>query len=228
MGLGLSLAMSFGPDPVDGGWRMTGEKLAQFGHAAVTVFRDENGDGVRQAGEGAVEGVEIATASSLEQARTNTHGRAVVSGLRPFAPVLVNIDASSVEDPLLQPKGRGVVIVPRPGIAAEVLLALAPTGEIEGRLYGTDGEPREGVTIELVDPRGQVAAEAVSEYDGYFLLDQVTYGDYRLRVSQASAAAIGVGSELGVAVRLDNAKPTVNLGPVHLAVAARTKVALSP
>ena len=213
--LGFSLAMSFGRNPVNGGWRMSNRKLAQYGSAAVTVYRDENGDGVRQAGEEPIEGAEIRTGYGLEQFKTDASGRTAIDGLRPFAAVLLNVDASSIEDPLLMPKGRGVVIVPRPGVAAEVLLPVAPTGEVEGVLLGADGEVASGVMLELVDREGAVPARVQSEYDGYFLFDRVPYGDYRLRVGSASAMAIGARGDLDVALRLDRAKPTMHLGKVR-------------
>ena len=217
LGAGLSLAFSLGPDPVDGGWRMRSEKLAQNGSAAVTVFRDDNGDGVRQPGEEPIEGITVDAGYDAEGPLTDAHGRAVVDGLRPFAPVLVKVDAESLPDPLLQPKGKGVVIVPRPGVAAEIELALAPTGEIDGTLLGIDGEPREGMALELVDAGGAVMARTTSEYDGFFLFDLVPYGRYRLRVAPAVAQALGVPAELGTAAVLDRAQPTIKLGPVRVA-----------
>ncbi len=226
---GLSLAVSMGPDPVDGGWRVSGDKLAQYGHAAVTVFRDENGDGMRQPGEQPMEGIEIATGSQLEQRKTNASGRTIVDGLRPFAPVQVHIDESSIDDPLLLPKGNGVVIVPRPGINAEIVLPIAPTGEYEGMLLGVDGEPQEGVGLELVDAKGQVVTRAMSEFDGYFLFDRVPYGEYRLRIATASAEVLGVKPDLGVGVRLDRANPTVRAGTLRVdAMNRAAKVASAP
>lgn len=221
LGLGLSLAMSLGPDPVRGGWRVSSNKLAQFGSAAVTVFRDENGDGVRQRGEEPIEGVEIVTGGALQQTKTDASGRVLVDGLRPFREVLVSIDLSSIEDPLLVPKGKGVVLVPRPGIPAQLELALSPTGEVEGTLLDSAGEQRSGVTLELVDAGGQVAASTRTEFDGYFLFDRVPYGDYRVRLGKASAEAIGARGELGTQIRIDRKTPTARIGQLRLEGAMR-------
>jgi len=213
--VGFSLAMSFGRNPVGGGIRVSGRKLAQYGSAAVTVYRDENGDGIRQAEEGPIEGAEIRTGYGLEQFKTNASGRTAIDGLRPFSAVLLNVDASSIEDPLLMPTGRGVVIVPRPGVAAEVLLAVAPTGEVEGLLLGADAEALAGVTLELVDHNGEMVSRTQSEFDGYFLFDRVPYGAYRVRIGAASAIAVGAHVDLDVALRLDRANPTLHLGNVR-------------
>ncbi len=225
VGFGLSLAMSFGPDPVDGGWRVSRERLAQEGQAMIEVYRDENGDGLRQAGEEAIEGVSIEAGFKHSERVTDKRGRTVIDGLRPYQPVLVGIDTGSLPDPLLQPKGRGMVVVPRPGVAALLSLPLAPTGEIEGTLLGVDGQPAEGLTIELIEGTDRVAARAVSEFDGYVLFDLIPYGAYRLRIAPASAAALGVKPELGAAIRIDRAHGTVRIGTVRLQAGSATTLA---
>ena len=228
-GLGLSLQMSFGPDPVDGGWRVSRERLAQEGQAFVEVYRDENGDGFRQPGEEGVEGVSIEAGFKHSERVTDKRGRTMVDGLRPYQPVLVGIDTGSLPDPLLQPKGRGMVVVPRAGVTAQLSLPLAPTGEIEATLLGADGQPAEGVTIELVESGDRVVARAVSEFDGYVLFDSIPYGTYRLRIAPASAAALGVRDELGAPIRIDRAQGTARIGTIRLeAGTAPTVVAALP
>lgn len=218
--LGLTLGFSLGPDPVDGGWRVSRERLAEDGQASIEVFRDDNGDGYRQPGEAAIEGVNVEAGFRHTESATNKAGRAVIDGLMPYVPVLVSIDTGSLPDPLLQPKGRGIVVVPRPGVAAKVLLPLAPTGEIEAVLLGPDGEPRAGVPIELVDAGGRVVAVAPSDFDGYLLFDSVPYGDYHLRVVAGSAAVLGVRHELGSGLRLDRDHASLRLGRLRLVATA--------
>ncbi len=228
LSIGLTLGFSFGPDPVDGGWRMSRQRLAESGQAAIEVFRDDNGDGYRQAHESLVEGVSIEAGFRHSEAPTNQAGRAVIDGLAPYVPVLVSIDAGSLADPLLQPKGPGVVVVPRPGVAAKISLPLAPTGEVEAILLGPDGEPREGVTVELTDPAGRVVRQVASDFDGYVLFDAVPYGDYRLRLGAASAAALGVRADLGQALRIDRVNPSLRLGRLRLQPLAVAQVAAAP
>ena len=206
LGFGLTLALSLGPDPAGGGWRVSRDRLAQQGQASIEVFRDDNGDGLKQAGEPAVEGVAIEAGFRHSARPTNKAGRAVIDGLLPYVPVLVSIDSGSLPDPLLRPKGQGMVVVPRPGIAAKVLLPLAPTGEIEAILLGPEGEPQGGVTIELT----------ASDFDGYVLFDSVPYGDYQLRIGAASAAALGVVGDAGRALRIDSGHASQRLGRIRL------------
>lgn len=217
--LGLTLGFSLGPDPVDGGWRVSRDRLAEDGQASVEVFRDDNGDGYRQPGEAAVEGVTVEAGFRHTDRATNQAGRAVIDGLMPYVPVLVSIDSGTLPDPLLQPKGRGMVVVPRPGVAARIVLPLAPTGEIEAVLLGPDGEPRAGVPVELVDAGGRAVMTAPSDFDGYLLFDSVPYGAYRLRVAAGSAAALGVQADLGGALVLDRDNASLRLGRLRMAAA---------
>ncbi len=207
---------------------MSRQRLAESGQAAIEVFRDDNGDGYRQAEEGLVEGVSVEAGFRHSEAPTNKAGRAIIDGLTPFMPVLVSIDAGALPDPLLQPKGQGIVVVPRPGVMAKLSLALAPTGELEALLLGPDGEPREGVVIELSDAAGRMVRQVQSDFDGYVLFDAVPYGEYRLRIGAASAAALGVRAELGAVLRIDRANPSLQLGRIRLQPAAAAQVAAAP
>ena len=59
LGANVALNFSFGPNPFGRGLRFSQNKLARRGQAAVTVFLDENGDGVRSPGEEALPDVEV-------------------------------------------------------------------------------------------------------------------------------------------------------------------------
>ena len=219
---GLSLNMSFGPDPVRGGMRVSEERLARQGHAKVTVFRDANGDGRRQPGEQLLEGVSITAGHRGTGGETNAEGEALVSGLRPFAPVLVGVDASTLADPFLVPAEEGLVIVPRPGIAAEITLAVLASGEVEGTVLSPAGTELAGITLELVDAGGRVVATTLSEFDGFFLFEKVPYGRYRLRVAPKSARALGVRETAGRFVEISDGADIGRMGVVRLVEAAAT------
>ncbi|MHA7820610.1 MAG: MSCRAMM family protein [Erythrobacter sp.] len=196
VGAAVQAAFSLGPDPVSGGIRVTGNKLARSGQAAVTVYRDDNGNNRRDGDEPVLENVMVEAGLRSTDAITGENGRAIVDDLRPFRPVLVGIDESSLEDPFLAPSTKGIVLTPRPGVIAEIELAISPTGEVEGSLRNPSGVEQPGVKLELVDARGAVAAEAISEFDGFFLFQRVPYGEYRLRVAEDSAKRLQVARAL--------------------------------
>lgn len=198
VGAGVQAAFSLGPDPVSGGVRVTHAKLARNGQAAVTVYRDDNGNERRDAGEPLLENIMVEAGLRSTDAITGANGRAIVDELRPFQPVLVGIDESSLEDPFLAPSTKGIVVTPRPGVVAQVELAISPTGEIEGSLLSVTGTDQSGVRLQLINQRGAVQAETVSEFDGFFLFQRVPYGKYSLRITEEAAKALDVKPALSL------------------------------
>ncbi|MGB3712741.1 MAG: carboxypeptidase-like regulatory domain-containing protein [Erythrobacter sp.] len=219
-GAAVQLAFSLGPDPVSGGVRLSNTKLARSGQAAVTVFRDDDGDGKRGPDEVLLENVMVEAGLRSTDAVTGPDGRTIVDDLRPFRPVLVGIDESSLDDPFLAPAGKGIVVTPRPGIIAQIELPISATGEVEGSILSPSGVQKPGVRLELVDRNGVVAATAISEFDGFFLFQRVPYGRYTLQVGEDSARALKVRTNLslreGTDVAVDRDNDVVRLGAIAL------------
>ncbi|QLC22681.1 carboxypeptidase regulatory-like domain-containing protein [Parasphingopyxis sp. CP4] len=213
---GLNLAFSLGPSP-RGGLQMTADKLASSGRAVARVYRDLNNDGVRQANEPFEEGVQVTTGRAPANEPTDESGTAVVTGLTPHRPILVGIDTSSLSDPFVQPRGPGVVITPRPGIASVVEIPLVSAGEIDGVLVRAGGGPLEGVDLELLDIEGRVVKTVRTDFDGFFLFEGVPYGEYSIRMAELSAQAIGANAMLGRRAFVTDDNDIVRLGTIAIA-----------
>jgi hypothetical protein len=208
----LGLAFSLGPDPRGGGIRVSSEKLASRGQVLATVWRDQNGDGIRQSGEPLEANVPLTAGLSVVDEATDATGAAIIDGLEPFRAVMIGIDAGSLPDPYIQPSLPGVVVTPRPGMTVRVMLPLVAAGEVEGTLARDGGNEIGGALIELVDSAGRVRASTVSEFDGFFLFESVAYGRYTLRISPDSAAALKIDSGQFAAVEVSGTHPRVRLG----------------
>lgn len=217
VGANLALSFSFGPDPVNGGIRFSEKKLARSGQAAVTVFRDEDGDGRRGPGEDVLKDVYVEAGLRTTDAVTDETGRTIVDGLRPYIPILVGVDESSLGDPYLAPATKGIVVIPRPGVATVIELPISPSGEVEGILQSPSGADLPGVILELLDMRGRLVAATMSEFDGFFLFERVPYGRYRLRVAADSARALSVGTRIENPVELGRGKDIARMGIIRLA-----------
>jgi hypothetical protein len=217
---GLSVALSFGPDP-RGGIRVASEKLAAMGQAMAIVYQDENADGIRQPDEPVEKAVELTAGLNGRGPPTDDKGASFIDGLTPYQPILIGIDASSLPDPFVQPANSGIVITPRPGIPLVVELPLVAAGEISGTLQREGGKVLSGVDIELLDKNGRTVKTTRSEYDGYFLFESVPYGRYSLRVAALAANVIGVNQALAGQAVLARATPTFDLGIVVVQSAPR-------
>ena len=212
---GLNLAFSLGPVPTDrGGMRMTSNRLATQGQAVARIYRDLNGDGIRQSDEPLEHDVQL-TAGRVPVGRlTGKDGQVLIDSLEPYQPVLIGIDASSLPDPLVQPATPGVVVTPRPGVAVAIELPLASAGDVDGTLVHSGGGSFAGVELELVNTEGRVASTTRSDFDGFFLFEGVPYGRYSVRIALGSANAARVSTALGGLLLVNGASPSVHLGTI--------------
>jgi hypothetical protein len=200
--------------------------LAQGGLVHATVFKDLNDNGLLDPGEPLEKGALITTGTRQAERKTDANGSVIVGGLTPYMPVPVGIDTTSLDDPMLAPKKALQVVVPRPGVAADVLIPLVGGGDIEGALMKSGELGFEGIDLELVDSSGNAVATARTDFDGFFLFERVAYGRYTVRVSAASASAAKIASDLGIQVEVTADRSVVRLGrvqpkpPLNLAAAS--------
>ena len=212
---GLNLVFSFGPDPRrKGGYRMSSGRLAAQGQVMARVWRDLNGDGRRQSDEPWEKDVQLSSGRAPVHQLTDANGEVMIDDLQPFEPVLIGVDAGSLPDPLIQPAGPGIVVTPRPGVAAVIELALTSAGEVDGTLVQSGGNGIEGVDLELVESSGRVAATTRSDFDGFFLFEKVPYGKYAIRIAKLSAEAARLHPVLPGRIAVDGANPSFHLGAV--------------
>jgi hypothetical protein len=205
--------LNFSLDPLHG-LSLSRRPLAQAGAVRATVYRDLNGDGVRDASEPLEKGALVTTGSTLADRLTDTKGSVTVGGLSPYVPIAVGLDQTSLADPMLVPEKLLQVVVPRPGVPADVQIGLVGGGDIEGAVAKGGGLGFEGLELELVDSSGKVAATAVSDFDGFFLFERVAYGSYTVRVAQSSAIAAKVVADLGVHFQINADKAIARLGAI--------------
>ncbi len=147
---------------------------------------------------------------------TNAQGAVTVAGLTPYAPVAVGIDESSLADPMLVPRTALQVVVPRPGVAADVQIGLVGGGDIEGSVVKSGGLSFEGLDIELVDAAGKVVGTTRTDFDGFFLFERVAYGHYSIRVTAQSAAAAKIATNLAAHVDVTADQAVTRLGSLRV------------
>ena len=217
---GFNLTFSLDPSH---GITLSRRPLAQGGMIHATVFRDLNDNGVLDPGEPVEKGALITTGSTQAERKTDSRGSVTLGGLTAYLPVAVGIDVTSLADPMLTPRKALQVVVPRPGIPAEVQIALVGGGSVEGSLMKSGELGFEGVDLELIDAKGMVTGSARSDFDGFFLFERVPYGRYTLRIGPASAAAVKIATTLGVSLEVTPEHNVVRLGAIQ--PAPRTNIA---
>ena len=211
--VGVNLNFSLDPGR---GFTLSRERIAGAGSVRAKVYRDLNDNGVADPGEPVEKGALVVAGHAIARKPTDSKGSVMIAGLATYTPITVGIDQTSLADPMLTPKKAVQVVVPRPGVPADVEIGLVGAGDVEGAVVKSGGLGFEGLDLELVDRSGAVVATARSDYDGYFLFERVPYGTYSVRISSESAKAAQVARELNVSVNVVEGEAVVRLGTIHL------------
>jgi hypothetical protein len=225
---GFNVAFSLGSDRGGGLFNLTNQKLASNGAVRARVFRDDNDNGRRDPGEPLQKGATITAGLHMSDKVTDGAGTTRVEGLNAFRPVAIGVDTSTLADPSLVPRKAIQVVTPRPGVTAEVDIALVGGGDVEGSLVKSGGGGFEGLDVELVDSSGAVVATTRSDFDGYFLFERVAYGRYTIRLAQASAEAARADRDLERSLEITPEKPVVRMGAIPVSPLKRIALAPSP
>ena len=213
--LALGFNLNFSLDP-NRGFGLSRQTLANNGAVHARVYRDLNDNGQRDLDEPLEKGALITTGARLAEHGTNARGEVLVPGLANYVPVTVGIDTSSLSDPMLAPRKALQVVVPRPGIAADVDIALVGAGDIEGAIIRDGGDGFEGLDVELLDASGKVVATGRTDFDGYFLFEHVAYGHYSIRLTAESARVAKVAQALNASAEINGDAPVARMGAIRV------------
>jgi hypothetical protein len=195
----LSVSAGLARNPFTSKWVSQARSIAGRGAAAVDVFLDTNGNGVRDPGEKPVEGASFVINRSSDATLTDKRGQALLTNLPADVPTDIAIAPSSLEDPLWVPEKPGVRFVPRGGKALDVQFPILVSGEITGSVFVTrGGQQREapGVELQLIDAGGAVVKSTRTAYDGFYDLTNVVPGKYTLRANPEQAVRIGLSGPM--------------------------------
>lgn len=186
--VGLAATTSLAKAPAGSGLRLSGQRLAQYGAAMATVFIDHDADGVCGPGDEPLAGIGFKRHQLWRDIRTDAEGRAFLPGIQANQFINVLVDLASIDDPFLVPVYEGMTTVVHPGGVVNLAFPFQYVGEIEGLvvLDPQQQRPLRNIGLELLDATGERVGEAVSEFDGNYLIQDVLPGQYRLRVVEST------------------------------------------
>lgn len=186
LSVGVQLSVSAVREPRRGDWRFDALPMSDSGSVSARVFLDRNLNGINDAGDEPLPGVAFTVNGGRNPTRTDADGIAWLQRVPVRQHVDLSIDPGTLEDPQWSPVKEGLRLVPRPGRAHALDFAVMLTGEIDGTVQLVDGRTERGlggIELELLDAAGRVAARATTASDGFYIVEAVPPGTYRLRVA---------------------------------------------
>ena len=151
-----------------------------------TVFVDDNANGRQDPGEPGASNVRVIVGAN--STRTDGAGQYHVWDINAFDPVLVQIDTTSLDNPLYVPAFPSASLEPPPNAYRQFDLPLVTGAVLEGRVL-SDGTPVPGVTLVLTNTSNGKTTSIATFTDGSFYVLGVKPGTYTLEVDARDLAA---------------------------------------
>jgi hypothetical protein len=151
-----------------------------------TVFVDDNANGRQDEGEPGVGDVRVIVGTFT--ARSDSLGHYHVWDIPAFEPVLVQIDSTSLDNPLYVPAFTSASLQPPPNAYRDFDLPLVTGAVLEGRVL-RDGTPLPGVTLVLTNRASGKTTSLATFSDGSFYVLGIKPGQYTLEVDARDLTA---------------------------------------
>lgn len=151
-----------------------------------TVFVDDNASGRQDPGEPGIGGVRVIVGSYT--AWTDSLGRYHVWDIPAFEPVQVQIDSTSLDNPLYVPAFNSASLQPPPNAYQNFDLPLVTGAVLDGHVV-RDGTPLPGVTLVLTNVSSGKQRSIATFSDGSFYVLGVKPGRYTLEVDPRDLSA---------------------------------------
>jgi hypothetical protein len=161
-------------------YRSTGP-LADGTSLQVRLFLDGNRNGVFEADEKPLPGVYLTYNGIRSLKASDELGLVKIPRIPVYTPVVIDVDVSSVEDPLMHPAETRYYVEGRRGKPMSLDIALVYSGEIDGTVVTTaGGEPKGLLGKKMLLQRldGGIVEETTTLADGFFLFEKVPPGSY--------------------------------------------------
>ncbi|MFT2109968.1 hypothetical protein [Marinomonas sp. 2405UD68-3] len=166
---------------------ITQKSLVNRGSILVRVFEDTNTNAVYDIGEPLLSGIKVKSLQNHNSAITDNSGIAVLTSMQNNRATDIIVDTGTLPDAYLQPLTPGISISPRRGYVDNYDFPITQVSEIEGTVFiGQLDSDKYAfyATLNLVNQNNEIVATTQSEYDGYYLFENIFPGNYRVDIDR--------------------------------------------
>lgn len=191
--IGLRLSAGFLQNPFSRQMQLAMPGISTGGLLAIRTYRDENANGIEDAGDTPVAGIGVLAAGKTYE--TGHDGVALVTALGDGVRANYGIDEATLPDIALAPVRTGGAFVARPGRIQRADLGIVALSDIEGQAVFAGSSSLKGVSglqLVLTDANGTAIARTRSQTGGSFLFERIPPGRYTLAIAEDQAERLGI------------------------------------
>ncbi|QQG36915.1 MAG: hypothetical protein HYS17_03850 [Micavibrio aeruginosavorus] len=179
----LRASTSLGPYGAGGGYDMVSESQRNQAPIEAHTFLDNDASGDFSEGDEPLAGARLNFGGRVSEEESDESGRLIARAGAVTGLTNVALDTSSLDDPYYAPAVPGYSMSLRPGSMPAVSFPVIETGAIDGTISSADdGEPVQGIRLQLVNDKNEIVAITEAAYDGFYTFEFVKPGTYIVRV----------------------------------------------
>ncbi|MBI3441377.1 MAG: carboxypeptidase regulatory-like domain-containing protein [Proteobacteria bacterium] len=183
---GISINTSLSRIPSTGKIVASSQPLAEAGTVVVIPYLDHNYNQKYDPGEKILYNTMIKIGS--QNVKTDKNGVAIATQLPVNVPIRIGMDQDKQENPYLMASSE-YRVVPRSGRVIEIHYPLAEMSQIDGAVHVPAGSNPASLQVDLINTEGQIVNSTHTAYDGYYLIEGVMPGSYKIRIAKDGLAA---------------------------------------
>ena len=207
----LGYNLSLLPEPRSNKIYTSATKLQGTGAIAARAFMDDNMNGVFDAEEAILQEAEFDLKPKMhtfDSKHTSKNGGMLLSHLPIYRPVDITVNIKDVQETLslLNTVGTKTIML-RPAQVVYLDFPMVGTGDIEGSVFIQKGDTRKqarGIILKLYNAgTKELLSSKISEYDGYYLFQQLPMGEYEIVIDSDQAEELGLIQTRQIKVKLE-------------------------
>jgi hypothetical protein len=185
--IGVTFNISISKIPKTDDYIFSSRPLVDTGTVAIRPFLDMNYNLLYDQGDKPAPDAVIKVGSQTPQ-KTGDQGLFVATQLPINTPVSISMDPNNQKDPYLAPAAGNYQVVPRAGKVILVDYPLIEVSQIDGTVHVPPGVSPAGLRVDLINTEGLAVSSTHTAFDGYYLLESITPGTYKIRIASDSLA----------------------------------------
>lgn len=173
-------------ETTDNRWLIDRNSFINTGSVKIIAFQDDNANGLFDANEAPLSGLQFSGHSSPNN-MTDNNGELLITQLHTNRGHKLALNERSLPDPFLVPVASIIKVNAHPGFIQPIAFPVMFTAEVEGYVYQFSHENQQaakGVKVRLKSTASDKEYFSRVEYDGVFIFEQVTPGEYELWVRE--------------------------------------------
>lgn len=184
---GVSVTTGFGPLPGSKKWLFSSQGVTGAGIVVVRAFMDHNYNQKRDTDEPAV--TDAVFRIGGREVKTDKDGVAMLTTLPTNDISTIKMDTSQGKDPFQAGASHEYHVIPREGKPVVLDYPVFEVSQLDGIVKGPDGASVGSLEVDLINTEGQKVGSTHTAFDGYYLIQSIPPGSYKLVISADDLAA---------------------------------------